>query len=1030
MTSSDLQSKKCSSSSGGGFQTLGLSEPIFRGIQKLGYRTPTPVQRKSLPVLLTGADAVVMARTGSGKTAAFLIPVLERLIASRGEGNNASSNSNGNKSATAVILSPTRELSVQTLKVLRTLGHHCLSSFKFVGINGGESMEKQFALLSSQPDIIVATPGRLAHHLSEIPDFHLRQCEMVVFDEADRLFEMGFAMQIRTICSTMPEHRQTMLFSATMPKALVEFTKTGMMHDPVMVRLDQEVQVSAELRIGFLTCRTEEKDAILLHLVRDVLPLMKSAHTEIDEEEAQGDENQSEKSKKKKRTKQSKHVGKRSKRGLTLIFAATRHHVEYLTLLLKASGLSATQIYGNMDQSARSHNLASFQSGETPILVVTDVAARGIDIPLIDHVIHYAFPPSAKLFVHRSGRAARAGRIGYCWSLVDPEELPYMVDLHVFLGRKLSTGRETAKKVHDETREDACDDVENQPSADDNEEAEITYSMEDMTPDMVHYGSVPESIMVEEVENVRRIVDAELAGSHDADMLRSLKKVCSNAMKQYRRSRPEASREGVRRAKALLEGEKESTTGRRVLNSHGGIPPHPLLRKIEIDQLTAALGKTSSDSNNGAIEDQKSQEEVAKKKIADLKKRQEFLRAMANFRPKETVFEAFATGGGKDVIFSSQVDKCSSRRNDASSAALIAMKSMRRQMKMARDKGSALIVAGSKSAQLLNGEVVEEKDHMTNKDSDGRCIEEVEEKEMINSTTTVSKTKNQSTNEGKRRLSKAERKQLKKDPNYKPNIAEANDFGEICTDISSQGPIKRAKFKRGADFRDSANFMENDFSHDTAEAARSRQIEAAMQPSAASANKGVSSLAYRIEENMLDIVGDENVDLVKRQRMMRWDKSKRKYVQTTVGDELSGDSKSKKMRLESGQLVKSDKLKLGELYEKWQKKTNRSIGRVGVFDDVTDDNGNGGEFSTAKAQKDVRNNNKMGFSKTTKTAVAIRKEREQNEKLRIKNMKKEDRRQYERKKRAETEAAEKSRKKGFQGKKGASGKWKGHHKKK
>ncbi len=502
-------------------------------------------------------------------------------------------------------------------------------------------------------------------------------------------------------------------------------------------------------------------------------------------------------------------------------------------------------------------------------------------------------------------------------------------------------------------------------------------------------------------------------------------------MKQYRRSRPEASREGVRRAKALLEGEKEFTTGRRVLNAHGGIPPHPLLRKIEIDRLTASIGKSVGDSVKCGMEEQQSKEEVAKKKLDDLKKRQEFLRAMANFRPKETVFEAFATGGGKDVIFSSQVDKCSSRRNDASSAALIAMKSMRRQMKMARDKGSALVVAGSKSAQLLNGEVIDEEDDTTNKDMDEQCFKEVEEKETIDSTATVSKTKNQSTNEGKRRLSKAERKKLKKDPTYTPTIAETSDICESCTSLSCQGSTKRAKLKRGADFRDSANFMENDFTHDTAEAARSRQIEAAMQPSAASTNKGTSSLAYRIEENMLDIVGDENVDLVKRQRMMRWDKSKRKYVQTTVGDELSGDSKSKKMRLESGQLVKSDKLKLGELYEKWQKKTNRSIGRVGVFDDVTEDNDNGEvDVSIKKAQTGLRNKSKKGSSETMKTAVAIRKEREQKEKLRIKNMKKEDRRQFERKKNAEKEAVEKSRKKGFQGKKGASGRWKGHHKKK
>ena len=395
-------------------------------------------------------------------------------------------------------------------------------------------MEKQFSLLSSHPDIIVATPGRLAHHLSEIPDFHLRQCEMAVFDEADRLFEMGFVMQLRQICSTMPENAQKMLFSATMPKALMEFTKTGMMHDPVVVRLDNEVAVSEELRIGFVTCRSAEKDAVLLHLVRDVLPLLKGtdttgANVEEDEEEEEPDS----KKKKKKKAKKQKHVGKHSKRGLTLVFVATRHHCEYITLLLNTSGLSATQIYGNMDNSARQHNLNSFQSGRCPILVVTDVAARGIDIPLIDHVIHYAFPPSAKLFIHRSGRAARAGRVGYCWGIVDPEELPYMVDLHVFLGRKLSTG--LIQKTDDDEEDNGGDDDDAKQTSEDNDSGDeyLTYTLDEMTPEMVHYGVVPESILVEEVENVRRLVDSELAGSHDAEQLSSLARVCNNGKHQY-----------------------------------------------------------------------------------------------------------------------------------------------------------------------------------------------------------------------------------------------------------------------------------------------------------------------------------------------------------------------------------------------------------------------------------------------------------------------------------------------------------------
>lgn len=1026
-----LSEKKSKSKDGGGFQSLDLSPPVYAGIKKLGYRTPTPVQRKSLPVLLTGNDAVVMARTGSGKTVAFLAPVLERLLMARGLGEDGapptSSSSGGggdkSRSAFAVILSPTRELSVQTLKVLRNLGQYCVQNhnFNFVGINGGESMEKQFALLSSHPDVIVATPGRLGHHLSEVPDFHLRQCEMVVFDEADRLFEMGFAVQLRQICATMPESRQTMLFSATMPKALVEFTRTGMMHDPMVVRLDSEVQVSDELRIGFITCRSADKDAVLLHLVRDVLPLMKGSDdaaggndsdNEAYDNEEEVDEDEDEKSKKKRLKKAKKNAakeerkkmrvgkGKDSKRGLTLIFAATRHHVEYLTLLLTTSGLSATCIYGNMDNGARQANLNAFQSGRCPILVVTDVAARGIDIPLIDHVIHYAFPPSAKLFIHRSGRAARAGRVGYCWGIVDPEEMPYMVDLHLFLGRRMSPGQLEKIESKDNAQEDKNLNDSSCNANHHGEEEEITYTLEEMTPEMVHYGSVPESVLVEEIENVRRIVDSEFAGSNDAEMLRNLTKVCNNAMKQYRRSRPEASREGVRRAKAILEGEKETSTGKRVLNVHGGIPSHPLMRRIEVEKI---MGQSSGDLS---AKGKQQQEEFARKKIADLKKREEFLRAMANFRPAETVFEAFATGGQKDVIHNAQVDKVAK----GSGAALVAMKHMRRQMKIARDKGSALVIAGSRSALAMHGELDKdsvEQTHQFGEQADGGVgSREVAVDMPIMTSPVVSM-------ESKRYISKAERKKMKKDPNYIP-------------DSTNDATSKKAKAKRGADFRDDFHFIATDATHDTVAAARSRKMEAAMQPSAASSTKGSTALAFRIEENMLDIVGDENVDLIKRQRMMRWDKSKRKYVQTTVGDELSGDSKTKKTRLESGQLVKSDKVKLGELYEKWQKKTNKSIGRVGVFDDVTED----ADLEYAmnhgrKAGGGKKKANAKNFDDERKTVTAIRKEREKKEDMRIKNMKKGDRRQFERK-RSESKASApgSSSKKGVKSKKGGpNGRW-------
>ena len=974
-----------------------------------------------------------MARTGSGKTAAFCIPLLERYLNSqRRKSQQSSSYSNASSmSAAAVILSPTRELSLQTLKVIKTLSAYITNpGLNCIGINGGESMEKQFSLLSSRPDVIVATPGRLAHHLSEIPDFHLKHCELVIFDEADRLFEMGFALQIRQICHAMPSTesgRQTLLFSATMPKVLIEFTRSGIMDaDPSVVRLDKDATVSEELRIGFVCVRSQDKDAALIHLLRDVLPKAKCISDDKNIQEDEIDESNESKEtqaeandKKKLQFKNSVAFSKgrtvnKSKLGLTLIFAATRHHVDYLTILINTSGIGgpcsstddsgdiATCIYGSMDQEARKQNLYSFRSGKKPIMVVTDVAARGIDVPLIDHVIHYSFPANAKLFVHRSGRAARAGRIGYCWGLVDAEEMGYMVDLYLFLGRKLSTGNEKYdKKIENDTVHDNNDNNDD----DNNNNNEATYALEEMTPEMVHFGSVPESTLTDEVENVRRIVESELTSSHDAESLRSLLNVCKNAMKQYRRSRPEASKKGMSRAKAILEGKKEAS-GKRV--GGGMIPSHPVLRKHEVDKIMA----THTDKGD-SIKHKKE----AKTKLEQLKQRENFLRAMSNFRPKETIFESFATGGGKTAGVVSHLDKGSTtasvganKKNN--SAAFDAMKSMRRQMKLAHNKGVSLVVAGSDAAMVINGELDE---NLSNETDRGDTIIHADEK--VKQVTELQK-KSPAIITEKRRLSKAERKRLKKQEN---NLASSK-----CT--TKQIGEKKTKNKRGQDFRDHAFYMDNESTHNSEEAQRGRQIEAAMQPSSANANDG-SAAVMRLEQAMLDIVGDENADMVKKHRIMRWDKSKRKYIQTTIGSELSGDSKSKKLRLESGQFIKSDKAKLGELYEKWQKKTNKSIGRVGVFDDVTADdiNDNNG-INDGRVRKNSKKNVKNGgdVSSDLKTATQVRKKREADRNMKLKNMKRSDRSKLEAKKRSArkakmTEAAAAGR--GWQGKKGYSGRY-------
>ncbi|XP_075238579.1 ATP-dependent RNA helicase DDX54 isoform X2 [Lycorma delicatula] len=440
----------------GGFHTFGLSLPLIKGIQKKGYKTPTPIQRKTIPFALEGRDVVAMARTGSGKTACFLIPLFEKLKKRAGK------NSCGIR---ALILSPTRELAIQTLKFVKELG-------KFTGLRssivlGGDPMESQFSALHANPDLIVATPGRFLHVCVEM-NLRLSSVEYVVFDEADRLFEMGFGEQLQEIIKRLPEARQTLLFSATLPKVLVEFARAGL-SDPVLVRLDVESKIPSTLKLSFVSCPSDEKPAALLCLLKHVV----------------------------------------SSGNQSIIFAATKHHVEYLHKLLEACDIKSTYIYSDLDPTARKINAAKFQTKKVQMLVVTDVAARGIDIPHLDVVINYNFPAKPKLFVHRVGRCARAGREGHAYSLVSSDETCYLLDLLLFLGRPINL---------------------------------LESGVESKEEDAV--GCIPRGLIEEELSRVLQL--------HETNFdLSSLVKVSSNAYKNYLRSRPGASRESVKRVKEI-----------------------------------------------------------------------------------------------------------------------------------------------------------------------------------------------------------------------------------------------------------------------------------------------------------------------------------------------------------------------------------------------------------------------------------------------------------------------------------------------
>ncbi|KTW27330.1 hypothetical protein T552_04152 [Pneumocystis carinii B80] len=388
-----------------------ISLNTLKAIKYKGFRIPTPIQRKTMPLLLDRMDVVAMARTGSGKTAAFVIPMIERLKTHHAK-----------VGSRALILCPNRELAIQTIKVVKELKRG--TNLRSVLLVGGESLEEQFEMMEMNPDIIVATPGRFLHLKVEM-DLDLKTIEYVVFDEADRLFEMGFSEQLSEILRYLPTSRQTSLFSATLPRSLVDFAKAGL-QNPILVRLDTELVVSEDLQSAFFSIKPSEKEAALLYLLHDIIKVPKTIEEAGDGNLGKNDKNNT-----------YKHNQNAISPYSTIIFTCTRHHVEYLEKLLSLYGYSVSYIYGSLDQVARRNQIASFRAGKTTLLVVTDIAARGIDIPLLSNVINYDFPSKPKIYVHRVGRTARAGQKGWAYSLVRAEDAAYLIELQLFLGRKI-----------------------------------------------------------------------------------------------------------------------------------------------------------------------------------------------------------------------------------------------------------------------------------------------------------------------------------------------------------------------------------------------------------------------------------------------------------------------------------------------------------------------------------------------------------------------------------------------------------------
>ena len=362
------------------FTELGLTEEIARAVREEGYETPTPIQAGAIPAILAGRDLIGCAQTGTGKTAAFTLPILNRLRAgSRGR-------------LRALILTPTRELALQVTEALRVYGRHV--RLESAVVHGGVGLQPQESKLRRGVDILVATPGRLLDHIQR-RNVDFRNLEVLVLDEADRMLDMGFIKDVRRIIGVLPKIRQTLLFSATMPDAIRRLAQE-IQRDPVHVEVAPRRSAPARgVRQTLLPVGSGRKRDLLAHLL---------------ETEA---------------------------RGLTLVFTRTKHGADKLARHLEGRGHAVALLHGNRSQSQRTRALDSFRGKRARVMVASDIAGRGIDVDGIDHVVNFDLPNVPEDYVHRIGRTARAGATGDALSLVSPEDHPHVRGIEALIGQTL-----------------------------------------------------------------------------------------------------------------------------------------------------------------------------------------------------------------------------------------------------------------------------------------------------------------------------------------------------------------------------------------------------------------------------------------------------------------------------------------------------------------------------------------------------------------------------------------------------------------
>ena len=360
------------------FDHLGLSETVLGAVRDAGYTTPTPIQLQAIPLVLKGRDVMGLAQTGTGKTAAFTLPIVDRLIG-------------GPRRTRALVLTPTRELCVQVEESVRKYARH--AEVAVVSVYGGVPLDPQEKKLRAGVDIVVATPGRLIDHL-ERQNVVFDDLEFLVLDEADRMLDMGFAPQINRIVAEVPPYRQTLLFSATMPPE-VEALARKYLRKPVVVQVGRRSQPANTVTHAVYPVPRDRKSALLARLLR---------------EEALDS---------------------------VLVFTRTKHGADRVVRHLEREGIEATAMHADKTQPQRTRALEDFKSGKVRVLVATDIAQRGLDITGITHVVNYDVPQQAEDYVHRIGRTGRAAKEGDAFTFMSPDEIAMVRQIERVIGQPI-----------------------------------------------------------------------------------------------------------------------------------------------------------------------------------------------------------------------------------------------------------------------------------------------------------------------------------------------------------------------------------------------------------------------------------------------------------------------------------------------------------------------------------------------------------------------------------------------------------------